>query len=151
MPKTKCGFDNTPGASGAELLVSWGPTLSVNVGFDPNYKGPPALPVHGITDIRDLVDTGATECCIDSLLAAQLGLPIVDQRPISGVHGTHLANMHLAQVFVPSLNFTVYGAFAAVDLVAGGQLHQVLMGRTFLQSFTMTYEGRTGTVTISSP
>lgn len=151
MPQTKCGFDNSPGASGSDLLVAWGPTLLVNVGFDPDYKGPPAEPIPGITEIRALVDTGATECCIDSLLASQLGLPIVDKRSISGVHGSHIANVHLAQVHVPLLNFTMYGAFAAVDLVAGGQIHQVLMGRSFLRAFTMVYEGSSGTVTISSP
>src|SRR6266705_926422 len=121
MPTVKCGFNDAPGVSGSGLLVAWGPTLAVNVGFDPNYKGPPAMPVPGITDIRALVDTGATECCIDSFLATQLGLPVVDRRPISGVHGSHEANVHLAQVFVPALNFTIYGAFAAVDLVIGGQ------------------------------
>ena len=150
MPETKCGFNNTPGVSGSDLLVAYGPTLRVNVGFDPNFKGPPGLPVAGISDIDALVDTGASECCIDSLLASKLGLPTVDRRSISGVHGSHVANVHLAQVYVPSLNFTVYSAFAAVDLTAGGQVHQVLMGRTFLRAFTMTYEGRTGTVTISS-
>ena len=151
MPQTKCGFDDGLGVSGKDLLVTWGPTLRVNVGFDANYKASGgAPPVHGIADIQALVDTGATECCIDSLLAAQLQLPIVDRRPISGVHGSHVASVHLAQVHVPSLKFTMYGAFAGVDLVAGGQLHQVLMGRTFLQAFTMIYEGRTGTVTISS-
>lgn len=103
MPQTKCGFDNSPGSSGSDLLVAWGLTLLVNVGFDPDYKGPPAEPAPGITDIRTLVDTGASECCIDSLLASQLGLPIVDKRSISGVHGSHTANVHLAQVHVPSL------------------------------------------------
>jgi predicted aspartyl protease len=150
MPQTKCGFDNSPGASGSDLLVAWGPTLIVNVGFDPDFKGPPRIPVPGISDIRALVDTGATECCIDSLLASQLGLPVVDRRSISGVGGRHVVNVHLAQVFVSSLNFIMYGMFAAVDLAAGGQAHRVLMGRTFLRAFTMTYEGRTGTVTISS-
>jgi hypothetical protein len=53
---------------------------------------------------------------------------------------------------VPTLNVTIYGAFAGVHLAAGGQLHQALIGRTFLSSFsfTMVYEGATGTVTISS-
>ncbi len=137
------------------MLSRWGPTLGVNVGFDANWRPPMAgvpatLPVPGISDIRALVDTGASECCIDNLLAAQLILPIVDRRAISGVHGSHLVNIHLAQVHVPSLGCTMYGAFASVDLVAGGQMHQVLMGRTFLQAFTMVYEGRTGTVMIST-
>jgi len=43
----------------------------------------------------------------------------------------------------------MYGAFAAIDLIAGGQWHHALIGRTFLQEFTMVYEGRTGTVTLS--
>ena len=98
--------------------------------------------------MRALVDTGATESCIDSLLAAQLNLPIVDRRQIGGVGGAQLVNVHLAQVYVPTLSQTIYGAFAAVHLAAGGQAHQALVGRTFLQNVTMIYEGRTGTVTI---
>src|SRR5205823_6239775 len=97
-----------------------------------------------------LVDTGASESCIDSLLAAQLNLPIVDRRPTSGAHGSLEVNMHLAQVRIPALNFTIYGAFAGVRLAVGGQTHRALIGRTFLQRFTMVYEGRTGAVTISS-
>jgi hypothetical protein len=96
-----------------------------------------------------LVDTGAGESCIDNLLAGQLNLPIVDRRPISGVHGAHIVNMYLAQIHVPSLAFTIYGAFAGVDLAAGGQVHKALIGRTFLQNFTMVYEGLTGSVKLS--
>jgi hypothetical protein len=40
--------------------------------------------------------------------------------------------------------------FAGVHLVTGGQIHWALIGRTFLQHYTMVYEGRTGTVTIST-
>lgn len=152
MVQTKCGFDSAQGGvSGRDLLVSYGPTLLVNIGFDPNFNpNVPGAPVPGITGINSLVDTGATESCIDSLLAAQLNLPIVDRRPISGVHGPHTVNMHMAQVFVPTLGMRIYGAFAAVDLAAGGLYHRALIGRTFLQNFTMVYEGRTGTVTITS-
>ena len=57
--------------------------------------------------------------------------------------------MHLAQIYVPALDFTMYGVFAGVHLTAGGQPHYALMGRTFLQEFTLVYEGRTGTVTLS--
>ncbi len=56
--------------------------------------------------------------------------------------------MHLAQIYVPTLAFTLYGAFARVDLVAGGQPHVALIGRTFLQHFRMVYEGATGTVSL---
>jgi predicted aspartyl protease len=127
--------------------------MLVDVGFDPNFQPPPNpnRPVAGLTGIEALVDTGASESCIDSLLASQLNLPIVDRRMVSGVHGSQEINMHLAQVHIPSLNFTIYGAFAGVHLAAGGQVHRVLIGRTFLQRFTMMYNGITGAVTISSP
>jgi hypothetical protein len=152
MPEALCGFNDIPGgASGRELLSVFGPTLKVDVGFDANYnpRTPLTLPIAGMTGIDALVDTGAGESCIDALLAGQLNLPIVDRRSVSGVHGAEMVNMHLAQIHVPSLNFTIYGAFAGVALAAGGQLHKVLIGRTFLQSFTMVYEGLTGTVKIS--
>jgi len=149
MVQTKCGFNNSPEVSGADLLTLNGPTLFVDIGFDPTYTGPPAPPpLAAVTELQALVDTGATECCIDNLLAATLKLPLVDRRPISGSAGQHMANVYLAQVHVPTLNFTIYGAFAGVELAAGGQWHSALIGRTFLQHFTMVYEGRTGTVTI---
>lgn len=153
MAIAKCGFDDVPGgAPASELLVSYGPTLLVNIGFDPNYQPPPHanIPVAGITGTHALVDTGASESCIDSMLAVQLNLPIVDRRIVSGVSGPQEVNMHLAQVYIPSLSFTIYGMFAGVHLTAGGQLHKALIGRSFLQRFTMTYDGRTGDVTISS-
>jgi hypothetical protein len=59
--------------------------------------------------------------------------------------------MHLVQVHFPALSFTVWGAFAGVHLAAGGQLHKALIGRTFLRYYKMVYEGRTGSVIISSP
>lgn len=150
---TKCGFDSQPGgARGEQLLVVYGPTLLVNIGFDPSYKPKQQVPpVAGIVGLRALVDTGATESCIDSLLATTLGLPIVDRRQVCGSSGEHEVNMYLAQVHVPSLQYTIYGAFAGVHLQAGGQPHVALLGRTFLRAFTMTYEGLTGTVTIESP
>lgn len=153
MPSTRCGFDSVPGgASGSDLLATWGPTLLVDIGFDQNWKPGTALliPVAGIKGIHALVDTGATESCIDSLLATQLNLPIVDRRMISGVHGGQQVNMHLAQVHVPSLNFTIYGVFAGVHLQAGGQMHRALIGRTFLRHYKMVYEGHTGLVTLES-
>lgn len=77
-------------------------------------------------------------------------LPIIDRRHISGVAGKTEVNIHLAQVFVPALMFTVNGAFAAVDLAAGGQQHRALIGRTFLRYFTMIYSGITGDVELFS-
>ncbi len=149
MPEALCGFDDIPnGASGSQQLVAWGPTLIVNIGFDASWdvNNSAIHPNHAIENVNALVDTGATESCIDDLLATQLNLPIFDVRPVSGTSGQHDVNMYLAQIYIPSLNYTIYGAFAGVHLVAGGQAHQALIGRTFLSQFTMIYEGKSGIV-----
>jgi predicted aspartyl protease len=130
-----------------DLLVQWGPTVVVDIGFDPDHKDTATTPpIPGRTGLHALVDTGATESCIDSLLAAQLNLPIVNRRMTAGAHGAKEVNVHLAQVYIPSLNYTIYGAFSGVDLVAGGQAHSALIGRTFLRRFQMIYNGATGDV-----
>ena len=149
MVRAKCGFDSAPGVAGHLLLTAYGPTISVDIGFDPTFDpSKPDPPIYGIRGVRALVDTGESASCIDSLLAAQLNLPIFDRRAISGVGGKHVANMYLAQVVVAPFGVRILGMFAGVDLVVGGQIHRALIGRTFLQNFTMIYEGRTGTVTI---
>ena len=43
----------------------------------------------------------------------------------------------------------MFGAFAGVELRGGGQVHSAPTGGTFSRHFTMVYEGRTETVTIS--
>lgn len=148
MPSTSCGFDHE--ATGALLLVQSGPVLVVDIGFDQNYSGS-GSPDLVLKAQQALVDTGATESCIDSGIAMSLQLPIIDQRVVSGVSGHHPVNMHLAHIHVPSLNVTITGAFAGVDLIAGGQPHVALIGRTFLRNFRMVYEGTTGMVTIEGP
>jgi hypothetical protein len=151
MVTTRCGFDGSPIYHGRDLLALWGPTLYVLIGFDalhdPAKGGVPTLPQ---PLLPALVDTGASQSCIDDALAVQLNLPIVDRQKIAGVGGNHEVNMYLAQVHVPPLNFVINGSFAGVNLIGGGQQHHALIGRTFLQSFTMIYEGRTGTVTLSN-
>ena len=152
MSETECGFEGAPGgASGSDLLVTLGPTLQVDIGFDPAWKlGVGTNPTPAIKDVDALVDTGAAVSCIDDMLAVQLGLPCHDKQPLAGVGGQHMANMYIAQIQVPSLQLTIYGTFAGVHLAAGGQVHRALLGRTFLRAFTMVYEGKTGAVKITS-
>ena len=144
MPPVDCGFKEQ------NLLVRFGPTLGVRIGFDQNYSPggifPPNLPEKLWPA---LVDTGATFSCIDSTLANELQLPIVDRQSVSGVHGKQELNLHLAHIYVPSLHFITYGMFFGVHLVSGGQPHSALIGRSFLKDFNMVYNGKTGTVTLS--
>ena len=146
MAEADCGFKSRP-----DVLVLHGPTIRIQIGFDLGYhvgdKRAPDLP----PDMRyALVDTGASESCIDSSLAIELDLPVVDRRSVSGSHGAQEVNFHLAQIYVPDLDHAIIGRFAGVHLAAGGQPHSALMGRTFLRNVTMIYEGRTGAVTLSN-
>lgn len=144
MNTTECGFI---GDGAANLLVMHGPTLLVDIGFDPAMTAGnrPAL---AKTALWALVDTGATESCIDDDLAQELGLPVVDKRTVGGVSGHHEACMYLAHIFIPTLNYTIHGQFAGVKLRAGGQRHFALIGRTFLHNFVMTYDGCSGKVSL---
>lgn len=145
MLQVECGFSGHP-----SYLVQFGPTLKVLIGFDPNYRpkgdNVPSLPPN---EHNALIDTGATESCIDSSVAATLALPVVNERPVSGVHGQAKVNVHLAQIHIPALRFTQYGAFSGVHLHAGGQPHSALLGRTFLHHITMAYRGDSGSVVLS--
>jgi len=125
--------------------------MQVQIGLDPLFEGGqlshPNLPAQ----LRPaLVDTGAQESCIDSELARALDLPVVDRRNVAGAHGAEALNYHLAQIYVPEIQGTIVGQFAGVHLVAGGLPFLALIGRTFLQYFTMNYDGRTGQVTLSN-
>lgn len=148
MVEALCGFNSTPDGHGADFLVFMGPTVMVEVGFDPAWRPEhlPTQPSLGGNPIPALVDTGAQQSCIDQLLAASLGLPVVDRRPISGSSGSHMVNVYMAQMHVPSLNFIQYGQFMGVNLQEGGQAQRALIGRTFLRGFELHYEGHSGTV-----
>ena len=149
MKSTACGFQSANGVSGQDLLVQFGPTLQVEIGFDPAFVPGSTTPLNlPMKNVNALVDTGATDSCIDSSLAMHLNLPIIDQRVYGGISGSMQVNMHLAQIHIPTLPHTLYGAFAGVNLAAGGQPHLVLIGRTFLRHFYMFYDGQNGAVVI---
>lgn len=136
------------GADGPDLLVERGPTLHVRIGFDPGFRRG-NVPALAEDTLPALVDTGAFASCIDSDLARDLDLPIVNRGRVAGVLGVGEVNFHLAHIYVPELDWTISGRFAGVHLAAGGQPHAALLGRDFLSFFTMRYDGRTGSVTIA--
>jgi len=151
MREVQCGPTGSqlPADVLPRLLVQIGPTLAVRIGFDAQYRPDGGvLPAIPDTPYLALVDTGASQSCIDSELAATLDLPVVDRKLVSGVHGILEVNIHLAQIYVPGLFHVEFGKFAGVHLKAGGQPHLALIGRNFLRSFSMIYDGETGSVII---
>lgn len=148
MLSVNCGYQDAP--QGQKLLIHYGPEIWVDIGFDPQYRpNRNAPPIPKISKVIALIDTGARESCIDSALAAELNLPTFDRRRVSGVNGTLEVDFHLAQVHVPSLRFTLQGAFAGVPLAASGFKQKALVGRSFLSYVKMDYDGRDGSVVIS--
>lgn len=151
MPTISAGFDDLEGVAGWSDLVQFGPTIQVQLGFDPAFTpARPTRPNLPQATWPALVDTGATESCIDSVLATELALPVVDRATIAGVQGTSDVVVYLAQIYVPGLDFTVSGTFPAVQISQAGLPHYALIGRTFLRHFAMVYYGRSGKVMISN-
>ena len=150
-----CGFSNIEGIPGRETLVRFGPTLEVRVGFDISFwralatdNAGVAQPVIPSVVFPALVDTGATDSCIDDSLAEQLQLPIVDEIPIVGVGGAHQAQVYLAQIYIPALRIGYSGQVLGAQLSDGGQVHRVLIGRDLLQHLHLVYDGPSGAVNI---
>src|SRR6266699_1980685 len=104
MP-TKCGYLGSPQAR--QELVDRGPNTTVSVGLDVSWtRDQRRAPNLERTRIRALVDTGAQESHIDSVLAAELKLPVVDKRIVAGV-GSMRVDVCLAQVYVEALRYTI--------------------------------------------
>lgn len=153
MSEVDCGFEDGHELTAAELLIELGPTLHVDIGFDVDYRvdAPDIAAKLPMKGAAGLIDTGAGISCIDAGLAMSLHLPVIERIELSGVGGRAETNMYLAQIHVPELRFTLYGQFAGAALAAGGQRHDVLIGRDFLRYFRLTYDGPSGGVTLLDP
>jgi hypothetical protein len=128
-------------------LVQLGPTLLVDIGLK-SRSAAGSLPDLEQKGVRALIDTGAGGDCIDDDLASALGLPITDEGEISGVGGRHRAFIYTARLYVPALDKLLFQPFTGVKLRQGDQWHQVILGRSFLRPYKLTYEGGSGQVEI---
>ena len=151
MTIADCGFRDSSFLSGRERLLQMGPTLLVDIGFDPDYK----YTAGGLTFNSDiaqvpaLIDTGATFSCIDDALAQSLGLPLVDRHMFWGINGECELNVYLAHIVVPALSFFQHGVFFGCSIVQISGVHRAVLGRTLLQNMMLIYDGRTGSVRIT--
>ena len=142
---------NIPEGERSDLLVRMGPSITVVVGHLDPASGDPKMAVDKANEtVPALVDTGAVESCIDDQLAKKLGLPVIDKQLCAGAGGTSTHDVYLAFITIPPLNFNQYGRFMGVHLAAGGQAHQVLLGRTLLSRMVMFYDGITGCVRMAT-
>ncbi len=152
MPLAEAGFclPGIPEDKRPDFLVTLGPTVTVTVGhLDSKTANPELAKDQASESVAALVDTGALESCIDDALAKKLGLPVIDRQKCAGVSGESIHDVYLALIDIPTLQYAQYGRFMGVHLAVGGQLHQVLLGRTLLRTMMLVYDGVHGTVTIA--
>jgi len=97
--------------------------------------------------VSALIDTGAQECFIDRDLATALTLPIVDRQEIAGSTGREEVEVYLAQIHVRDLYFTIRGRFCGC--IIEEDEYKILIGRSFLEHFSLAYNGKTGRVTLT--
>lgn len=147
MPLLEAGFIQPESAApSTPQLIHFGPTVDTLV----EQPSPGDTGHEKNAVVPGLIDTGATECCIDMRLAQSLGLPVIDVRTLAGAGGAHEVPVVLGRLTIPSLGgLSISGQFCCVHLADGGQPHQVLLGRTFLQYVIMIYDGVRGHVTVA--
>ena len=126
--------------SSAELQVK-GPTVDVSVGL----QSPNAF-----SDYTALVDTGASRSCIDVSVAQDLGLPVIDQEQVIGVHGVAVVDIYLATLAIRDLRLHRFGRFAGARLIEAGLPYAAMVGRDFLADLSLCYCGRSGRVTLEA-
>jgi predicted aspartyl protease len=115
----------------SEVWVS-GPVIDITLhGNDPNL---PALSLQGI------VDTGASVICLDRRVAVRLGLTAINKKPMEVADGTLLeASVYMAEMVIPGLGFRDWVEVYALPMARPSM--RVLLGRSFLKSYHVTYNG----------
>jgi len=143
MSRLECWRPDAP-ADVPATLVQVGPSVLVAVQAPALQDGVPPK-----TEMRPaLIDTGATECHIDYDLARTLELPVIDKQTLSGVAGPAEHDVVLGTILIAELAVSINGRFVCVNLKGGGSIHEVILGRTFLNGCVMIYDGHAGHITI---
>lgn len=96
-----------------------------------------------------LIDTEASDVCIDYRMAEELGLKRVDQRMVGIVGASVQATVYMGVVEIPELSFSEVMPLYALKV--SRPTHDVLLGRSFLQNFIVTFDGPTGLFHFSRP
>lgn len=150
MPHSRLIIDGPDGRPSFRALRDHGPSLLVHVEFTARSNGTIEV-VRRVENTLAMIDTGASSDCIDEAFARSIGLPQIDEAPLGGVGGVHLAPVYIAWIEVPAVGLRFPGRLFGTRNTKAGIEHRVLLGRTFLARVVMVYDGPKGIVTLADP
>ena len=130
------------GNGDSDDLTRFGPTIEAVI--EPHFRSD-----GDAIEYLALIDTGASETCIDAELAVNLGLPAIDRQSFVTASGIDHINRYLARVTIPELGVSKIGRFPGVYLAAGRQHHRLLIGRDLLRQARLVYDGPAGVGTLT--
>lgn len=142
-----------------QALTFHGPIITTAITITQAHRDALAaagMPIPHPVRCRFLLDTGADGCVVKHEIAIQAGLKLIDANaPLHGVGVDTTGKTYLGRVMFGIPSKLVEGAQHQVFVdtqVRSGNLESPLIdgliGRDVLQHFTMTYEGKTGRVTM---
>lgn len=113
-------------------------------------------PVPGVVQVQAMVDTGASCCCVDPSVLAQLALSPTGSSPVNTPttgNSPAIADQYDVSITIPSAQ-NLAPLFHHTIPVLRAELLQVqgfhvLIGRDVLQGCLLNYDGRTGLFTLA--
>lgn len=116
---------------GAQVWVS-GPLVGITL-----HGSDPTTPTETLDGI---IDTGASVICLDKRVATRLGLTAVNRKPMEVADGTVVeAVVYMAEMTITGLGFRDWVEVFALPMDRPSQ--RVLLGRSFLRNYHVTYNG----------
>lgn len=128
-------------------LAAVGPILDVVIRA-PRLGGAALEPAPGLVArdalaARGLIDTGATDVCISVRMAVELGLERTGQENVGVAGGGMVVSEIYAGILeVPQLQFSEIVPLYTLRMRHAS--HEVLLGRSFLRNFIVTFDGPEG-------
>ena len=116
---------------GGELWVS-GPIIDITL-----HGSSVDLPTE---ELQGIVDTGASVICLDKRVALRLGLTAINRKKMEVADGTVVeATVYMAEMAIAGLGFKDWVEVHALPMTKPSQ--RVLLGRSFLKNYLVTYNG----------
>ena len=146
MPIVNATFEDDLGLPDRHTFLRHGPSLDIHFAplaryAEPALEAPPA---------GALIDTGTQHDAIDAAFVESLRLPVVDTLDVVSRSGHHTIAVYAAFLAVPRLGLRRFGSFVGIDLAFAEVPHRVVLGRSFLDSVIMIYDGLRAQVTFAS-